>query len=362
MNGEHRLYLGTRKGLFRLRSCDGRRSWTVDPPALVGHDVYHAVEDPRDPARVYAAANHMVWGPRLARSLDGGRTWDEGGEQTQSPAFATGSGDSVKAVWYILPGHPERPGEVWVGVEPAALFRSRDWGATWEPVCGLNEHPTRAMWQPGGGGLCLHGIAASPSDPDDMVATISAGGSFRTTDGGTTWTPINSGVRAGFMPDESVVAGHCVHKLVRSPQDPNWLFQQNHCGAYRSKDGGASWQEVTAGLPSEFGFPAAIHPHESQTVYVAPLRGDFFRVFPDGAMAVWRSRDGGDNWEPLRCGLPQRNAYLASFRAAMSADREDAAGIYLGTSTGQVFCSIDEGDSWSMIADYLPPILSVAAA
>lgn len=362
MDGERRIYLGTRKGLFRLRSRDGRRTWTVDPPALAGHDVYHAVADPRDPSRVYAAANHAVWGPRLARSLDGGCTWDEPGEPTQSPAFALGTGEAVKALWYILPGHPERPGEVWAGAEPAALFRSQDWGATWMPVCGLNEHPTRAMWQAGGGGLCLHGIAPSPDDPDDLIVTVSAGGSFRTADGGASWTPINHGVRAGFLPDEDVPAGHCVHKLVRSPLDPNWLFQQNHCGAYRSKDGGASWQEVTEGLPSEFGFPAAIHPREAQTVYVAPLTGDSFRVFPDGAMAVWRSRDGGDSWEPLRRGLPQRNAYLASLRAAMAADTGDPAGIYLGTGTGQLFCSTDEGDSWSMIAGLLPPILSVTVA
>lgn len=359
MDAEHHLYLGTRKGLFRLRSRDGRKSWVVDPPALTGHDVYHVVADPRDPSRVYAAANHAVWGPRLARSVDGGCSWDE---PTESPAFATGAGESVKAVWYILPGHAERPGEVWVGVEPAALFRSRDWGASWQPVRGLNEHPTRSLWQPGGGGLCLHGIAATPADPDDLVATISAGGSYRTTDGGASWTAVNSGVRADFLPDENVPAGHCVHKLVRSPADPNWLFQQNHCGAYRSTNGGESWQEVTAGLPSEFGFPAAIHPREPQTVYVAPLLGNSFRAFPDGAMAVWRSRDGGDNWEALRCGLPQRGAYVSAFRAAMATDGDDPAGVYIGTSTGQVFASADDGDSWTMIADLLPPILSVTAA
>ncbi|MGH2585614.1 MAG: WD40/YVTN/BNR-like repeat-containing protein, partial [Dehalococcoidia bacterium] len=209
-----------------------------------------------------------------------------------------------------------------------------------------------------------HGIDLHPTNPDSLVATISAGGAYRTDDGGASWRPVNQGVRMDFAPEEqqNVPAGHCVHKLVRSPADPEWLFQQNHCGPHRSADGGATWEPCGDGLPSGFGFPAAAHPHEPRTVYVAPLAGDGFRVFPDGALAVWRSRDGGGSWEPLRCGLPQQGAYTSAYRSAMATDREDSAGVYLGTATGQVFFSGDDGDHWELIADFLPPILSLEAA
>jgi photosystem II stability/assembly factor-like uncharacterized protein len=356
-----RLYAGTRKGLFRFCSHDGRKSWMAEPPALAGWSVYHATEDPRAPGRIYAAARSEHWGPMLARSEDDGRTWDERGP---SPAFPEGSGKSVNAVWYVRPGHTSRPNELWVGVDPAALFRSSDGGATWEPVDSLNQHPTTSVWMAGGGGLILHGIDINPTNPDSMIATISAGGAYRTDDGGASWRPINQGVRADFMPDsvKATGAGHCVHHLVRSPVDPEWLFQQNHCGPYRSTDGGASWQYVADGLPSEFGFACAIHPHEPRTVYLAPLASDAMRAFPDGAMAVYRSRDGGDTWEPLREGLPQRNAYMLPYRLAMTTDHQDPAGIYLGTTTGQIFFSPDAGDHWEQIADYLPPILSLETA
>lgn len=358
MTREARIYVGTRKGAFIFRSTDDRKTWAMDPPVIPGWSVYHLLEDPRDPDRVYAAANHDVWGPWLARSLDGGRTW---GEHTDSPKFAPDNGVSVKNLWAVRPGHAARPGEVWAGVDPGSLFRSADWGATWQPVPALNEHPTRDGWMEGGGGLCLHNILLNESNPDSLIVTISAGGAFRSDDGGASFRPVNQGVRADFLPDPSVPAGHCVHRMVRSAADPDWLFQQNHCGAYRSTDGGETWQEVTAGLPSEFGFAAAAHPHEPRTIVAAPLKADSFRVFPDGAMTLWRTRDGGDTWQPLTHGLPQRNAYLSMFRGALATDSADAAGVYAGTSTGQLYASRDSGDTWRPVSEHLPPILSVEA-
>lgn len=359
MAREHRVFLGTRKGMFALRSGDGRGCWQMDPPALAGTDVYHVAADPRDPSLAYAAANHAIWGPQLMRSRDGGRTWNPA---ASSPAFAPDSGQSVKAIWFIRPGHPDVPGEVWCGVEPAALFRSTDWGDTWTLVDSLTNHPTTALWQPGGGGLCLHGIVLDPTDPARIIATISAGGGYRSDDAGASWQPINRGLRAGFLPDPSNAAGQCVHKLVRTAGDASVLFQQNHCGCYVSDDEGENWREVTEGLPSEFGFPAAAHPHEPRTVYVAPLVADSFRAFADGAVTVWRSRNGGGCWEPLTNGLPRRDAYLAALRTAMATDAEDDAGVYLGTSTGQLFFSPNGGDAWREIASHLPPILSVDAS
>ncbi|MHB8574867.1 MAG: WD40/YVTN/BNR-like repeat-containing protein [Dehalococcoidia bacterium] len=356
---EVRVYAGTRKGLIDFRSNDGRRTWSAPRLSLAGSDVYHAIEDPRDPKRVYAAANHAVWGARIVRSLDGGMTWDE---PTQTPAFVEGSGESVKAVWFIRPGHADCPGEVWAGVEPASLFRSGDWGATWEPVNGLNEHPTRSMWQPGGGGMCMHGIILDPTNPDSLIAAASACGAYRSNDHGESWEPINRGIRAGFLPDQDVEAGHCVHRVVRSSANPNLLFQQNHCGAYISPDGGCSWREVTEGLPSEFGFSAAADQLDGRTFYTAPLQGDSFRAYPDGAMAVWRTRDAGCSWEPMREGLPQQGAYLASYRSAMATDAMQSTGVYVGTTTGQIFACGPDGDRWYQLADYLPPVLSLETA
>jgi photosystem II stability/assembly factor-like uncharacterized protein len=243
------------------------------------------------------------------------------------------------------------------------LFRSDDGGATWQHVSGLTDHPTRPTWQPGNGGLILHTILPHPTDPTRMWIAISAVGTFFTSDGGLTWEPRNSGVRADFQPDPNPVTGQCVHKLAMAADDPDHLYHQNHCGVYRTFDGGLTWQEITAGLPSEFGFPVVAHPRDPLSAWVIPLNGtDRGRYVPDAAAAVWRTRDGGDSWTRLSTGLPQTNAYIGVLREAMAIDRLDPAGIYLGTSTGELYGSADEGESWSLIAGHLPPIYAVDVA
>ncbi len=242
------------------------------------------------------------------------------------------------------------------------MFRSDDHGQTWRHVSGLREHPSLPEWQPGAGGLILHSIAPHPTDPDHLWIAISAAGTFETTDGGRTWTPRNKGVRADFYPGPPPEVGHCVHNLRLDPTDPQRLFQQNHCGVYRTNDGGASWTEITNGLPSEFGFPLAMHPYDPSTIWVIPHNGpEAGRHMIDGHAAVWRSRDSGDTWQQLDVGLPTENAYVTVLREAMAVDRHDQVGVYFGTSTGQVFASADKGDEWRLIADFLPTIWSVEA-
>jgi len=262
----------------------------------------------------------------------------------------------LETIWNVTPAH----GALYAGVEPAGLFRSDDRGQTWSHVAGLREHPSTPEWQPGNGGLCLHSIVPHPTDADRMWVGISAVGAFETTDGGTTWETRNRGVRADFVPGDPPEFGQCVHKMGLHPAHPDVLYQQNHCGVYRSDDGGRQWTEITPGLPSQFGFPMAIHPHDPSTIYVIPLNGDDKgRHMIDGHTQVWRSRDRGESWQSLDNGLPKRDAYLGVLREAMATDPLQPTGIYFGTSTGQVFGSADEGESWQLIADFLPPIWSV---
>jgi photosystem II stability/assembly factor-like uncharacterized protein len=261
-------------------------------------------------------------------------------------------------VWSVAPA----AGSLYAGVEPAGLFRSDDGGQTWQHVEGLTQHPTRPEWQPGAGGLCLHSIVAHPQDAQRMWVGISAVGTFETRDGGASWETRNSGVRADFIPGPPPEFGQCVHKLVMAADGGEHLYQQNHCGVYRSTDGGRQWQEITAGLPSQFGFPMAAHPRDPQTVWTIPLNGDDRgRYVPDGSVGVWRTHDAGSNWIRAGDGLPQRDAYVGVLREAMAADRLDPVGVYFGTSTGQLYGSADEGRSWHLIADNLPAIWSVEA-
>lgn len=343
------VMVGTRKGAFLLQS-DDRRRWQARGPMLQGWAVLHMAYDGRD-GTLYAAGASNHFGPAVAISRDLGETWSY-----SSKGLAYADGGKVIKVWHVEPGR--RSGHVYIGVEEAGLFESHDGGESFAEVAGLRRTPTRHLWEPGNGGLCLHSICLDPANPNRMWIGISAAGTYRTDDGGETWRPFNKDVQADFLPAGQEV-GHCVHKLLYQPGGV--LFQQNHQGVYRSLDLGENWERLDGnGLPSPFGFPAAVHPRDSQTYYVVPLIGDFNRVTP-GEMAVWRTRDGGRSWHRLSRGIPAP-AHLNVLREGMSGDGGDPLGVYVGTTTGQVFASADEGESWSLAADLLPPILSVSAA
>jgi photosystem II stability/assembly factor-like uncharacterized protein len=352
------LLAGTRKGLFLFTSPD-RERWKMRGPFLQGKEINHAMSDPRT-GRIFATANDAWFGSEIVFSDDLGATWTSA---KRNPAFAADSDQKLERIWHVEPGRASEPGVLYAGVAPAALFRSADGGETWEEVRTLSAHPTRDRWHPGAGGLCLHSIQLDPRDPQRMWVGISAVGVFRTDDGGTTWQTRNRGTRAEFMPEKYPEFGQCVHKLLLARGDSgSVLFQQNHCGVYRSADAGDTWQEITAGLPSDFGFPLATHPRNPDTAWVLPLQGGEFRCPPEGKLRVWRTRDGGASWTALGVGLPEDNAFCGVLREGMAADDGDPAGVYFGTNTGKLFASRDEGDSWSVIADNLPPISSVHVA
>lgn len=355
------LSVGTKKGLF-LFTSRSRKRWQLGGPFhWQGSEVDHALCDPRTGV-VYATANSPFFGCQVIWSKDLGESWQAA---KGSPKFTPGSGLKVERIWHIEPGAADQPEVLYAGVAPAALFRSEDCGQAWQEVTGLSAHPTRDRWQPGAGGLCLHSILLDPSRRDRMFVAISSVGTFRTDDDGQSWGPLNRGVRQEFGPERYPEFGQCVHKLIMAPGRPSLLFQQNHCGVYRSDDAGETWQEITAGLPSDFGFPMAIHPREPETIYVVPLESweakAPFRCPPEGKLRVFRSRDGGKAWEPLSRGLPQRNAFMGVYREGLTIDSLEPAGLYLGTNTGKLFFSDDEGDSWRLLADNLPPIASVSA-
>ena len=356
------VLVGTRKGAFIFESDRTRKHWKLSGPHFAGWGVNHLALDQRQgsPGRLFAALYHDVYGANIHRSNDLGQTW----KMADGPAFPKEDGRTVKRVWRVEPGHAARPGEMWAGVDPGALFKSEDGGTTWAPVDGLNNHPTRENWSPGAGGLMVHCILPHPADPNRMHVAISAAGVFRTEDGGQTWAAKNKGTKACFMPEgqQWPEVGQCCHHLVRSPAHPDLFFQQNHCGVYRSDDAGDAWTDIGEGLPARFGFPIAVHPREAQTIYVLPEVSDEYRYAPEGALAVYRSRDGGRKWERLARGLPDKGAYLNVLREGMATDSCDPCGVYLGTSTGQVFHSRDEGGKWELLADFLPPVYSVSTA
>ncbi len=353
-SGDVLLLVGTRKGAFVYWSDPERKDWK----RTFHHEgwmVHHLAYDQRA-AAIYAATNSEVFGGLIQRSLDFGSTWKHRNEKLDYPAS---SEHRVRKVWHVRPGHPRDPERVYAGVERAGLFMSNDRGDTWEEVEGLNNHPTSQDWSPGAGGLCLHTILIDPEDADRMYVAISTGGVYRSDDGGNSWTPKNKGVRADFLPETYPEFGQCVHKLAMHPDQPNLLYQQNHCGVYRSDDRGENWVEISAGLPSDFGFPFVVNSSDPATIYVAPLVSAQQRVVPEGRMTVWRSRNGGESWKPMTKGLPE-GAYLTILREAMAADALDPCGVYVGTQTGQVFISRDEGETWELLADFLPPVYSLS--
>ncbi|MFL5771169.1 MAG: WD40/YVTN/BNR-like repeat-containing protein [Chloroflexota bacterium] len=349
------LLVGTSKGAFTLEGGRDRSGWTISEPLCNGWPIHDLQWEPAT-GSIYAGGGSAWFGPAVFRSDDLGRTWTHSSE-----GMTYGDdGPKIPTVWNVTPAH----GSIFAGVEPAGLFRSDDGGKTWTHIHGLRDHPSREDpgWSPGAGGLICHTIVPHPTEAERMWVAISAVGTFETTDGGTTWEARNNGVKADFIPGPIPETGQCVHKLVMAAGDPEMLYQQNHCGVYRSSDGGRSWDEVDAGLPSEFGFVFAAHPRDPETGWVIPLtHPEEGRLAPDAALAAWRTRDRGDTWERQGNGLPQENAYVAVLREALSVDRRDPAGVYFGTSTGQLYGSADEGASWQRIADNLPPIWGVQA-
>ena len=355
-----RLLVGTTKGVFFLRAPVARKAWQVEGPHLPGRAIYSLAHDDRgERPRVWAGAASMHWGAVLVATDDWGRTWDE--PQEANVKFPADSGLELKQIWQIAPGRADEPGTLYCGVEPAALFRSTDGGKTWGVVRGLLDHPHRGRWTPGGGGLCLHTIVRDPDNAGRMWIAISSGGVYRTEDGGRTWTARNKGLRAEFMPDKYPEFGQCVHKVVQHPARAGRLFAQNHWGLYRSDDAGDSWQDIARGVPSDFGFAMAAHPHEPDTVYIIPIKSDMERVAPEAKLRVYRTRNAGRSWEALTRGLPQRHAYDIVLRDGLSTDSLDPAGVYFGTRNGKLYASNDNGGSWRLAIDGLPPITCVRA-
>lgn len=387
-----RILVGTRKGAFILTSTHARKEWTVDGPLFAGWEIYHVKGSPVDPDRIFASQTSSWFGQIIQRSDDGGKTWHQPGTPTGEPTVTESGmprGESNKFVydtseetgkpltthqWYDGTQHPWEFARVWhlepsltdpdtvyAGVEDAALFKSQDGGVSWQELAGLRGHESGPGWQPGAGGMCLHTIVLDPTNPDRIFVAVSAAGTFRTDDGGKTWRPINHGLHSQYIADPTAEVGHCVHRIAIHPQKPDVLFMQKHWDVMRSDDGGDSWFEVSGNLPSDFGFPIAVHAHEPETIYVVPIKSDSEHYPPEGKLRVYRSRSGGNDWEPLTKGLPQENCYVNVLRDAMAVDELDPCGIYFGTTGGQVYASADSGDHWEPLVRDLPAVLSVEA-
>ncbi len=350
------VMVGTKKGAYLLRSGPTRGRWSVEGPLFPGEPVYHLAFDHRDGASLFAACNLTWGGPKIQVSRDLGKTWTV----ASNPAFPAGHRLTFRRTWHIEPGHPNQPDVVWAGIAPAALFKSSDRGMTWRPVLSLIDHRTAEQWSPGGAGeTALHSIAVDSDDPKKLTIGISAGGAYETTDGGKTWTPWNQGAAAGYLPNPEPEVGQCVHKLVGHPKDAGVRFGRFHNRVYFRNSGQARWEDRTDGLPSDYGFAGALHPHDADTAYVIPMDEKVRLAHP--TVAVYRTADRGRIWKRLDRGIPKGTA-AEVMREGLATDRLDPAGVYFGTVAGEVWASADEGARWTRIAQYLPPILSVSAA
>jgi photosystem II stability/assembly factor-like uncharacterized protein len=361
-----RVLVGTRKGAFVLTADSKRENWAVEGPHFAGWEIYHLKASPADPNRIYASQSSGWFGQVMQRSNDGGKTWETVGNEfaydgvpgTHQWYDGTPRPWEFKRVWHLEPSSDD-PDVVYAGVEDAALFRSTNGGQTWSELSGLRRHKTGSAWQPGAGGMCLHTILFDPANARRMFVAISAAGAFRSDDAGETWKPINQGLRSAQIPDPNAEVGHCVHRIAMHPSQPNVLFMQKHWDVMRTDDGGDSWHEVSGNLPTDFGFTIDVHAHEPQTIYVVPIKSDSEHFPLDGKLRVYRSRSGGNEWEALTNGLPQRDCYVNVLRDAMAVDSLDSCGIYFGTTGGQVYVSADGGEHWNAIVRDLPAVLSV---
>jgi photosystem II stability/assembly factor-like uncharacterized protein len=361
-----RVLVGTRKGAFILTSDEARKKWKVEGPQFPGWQIYHLKGSPADPDRIYASQQTDWFGQQIHRSNDGGKTFEavnnkfEYEGETGMHLFYDNSLKpwAFKRIWHVEPSLDD-PDTVYAGAEDAAMFKTTDGGKSWNEMPGLRNHKSAQSWMPGAGGLGLHTILLDKTKPGRIFIAISAAGAFRSDDSGKTWKPINKGLKSSFLPDPDTEVGHCVHRIAQNPSKPETLYMQKHWDVMRTDNGGASWEEVSGNLPTDFGFVIDVHAHDPETVYVVPIKSDSEHFPLDGKLRVYRSKTGGNEWEPLTKGLPQKNCYVNILRDAMAVDSLDDCGIYFGTTGGQVYGSSNGGDSWEPIVHDLPPVLSV---